>query len=416
MSEPELLAYMSGTNEDFDLPRWHTQPLHDGLSSSAQAAQSAAQASYLYAPGPPQPPPQASALPNRLPPIHQSPTGSSRQQPRITQILDEDQHYSMNPLAYPQGNPLSRSASLGGGSSGASSSLRGKRHHLQDDLEGAFNVDSDPSQRQPQQGAQGASNSLYPSSMPYQSIGGASAQSTGSGGNAPDPYQDAYFTNASSHLPKRSQTQHDPTTSSRPPRSPHRNATGSNNLLDPYSPAQNQYTSQSTGSYPYSPSSEHQRSFAQGTYSQSHSRSHSQVKGEQLSPGVSPYSPSQTTAASSTIYGQSYPMETTSPAPPQTLTAQRVPRQTSISQPATPLSYGHSPQNAPSPAHFYGQDQAMAVEVAPPKRRPSGLRRIRDHRELRPVVNAQSSSRRLDANGGYLSVSFAYGSHLDPRF
>ena len=46
MSEPELLAYMSGTNDDFDLPRWHTQQSHDTLSSSAQAAQSAPQASY----------------------------------------------------------------------------------------------------------------------------------------------------------------------------------------------------------------------------------------------------------------------------------------------------------------------------------------------------------------------------------
>lgn len=437
MSEPELLAYMTGTNEDFDLPRWHTQPLHDGLSSSAQAAQSAAQASYLYAPGPPQPPPQSSTLSNRLPPLHQSPTGSStRHQPRITQIIDEDQQYAMNPLAYVQGNPLSRSVSLGGGggggggggSSGTSSSLRGKRHHPSDDLEGAFNVDNDPApQRQPQlqQPVHTGSSSLYSSNMGYQSIGGAGAPSTGSGGNVPDPYQDAYFANPSSHLPKRSQTQHDPTTSIRAPRSPHRNTPGSANLLDPYLPAQNQYTtSQQPGPYPYSPTSDQQRSFAHGTYSQSHSRSHSQVKGESMSPALSPYPPPQTNAGSSSLYGPSYAMdnksyamdtkpyamETTSPAPPpssqQTLTAQRMPRQTSISQPTTPLSYGHSPQNAPSPSQFYGQDQTMAVEAAPPKRRASGLRRVRDLRDLRPVLNPQVQSfRRVDSSGTSISVS-----------
>ncbi len=92
MSEPELLAYMSGTNEDYDLPRWHTQIPHDSLSSSAQAAQSAAQASsYLFSqPSSQVQPPNSSTASARLPAVHQSP-GSSRQ-PRIAQLLDEDQH------------------------------------------------------------------------------------------------------------------------------------------------------------------------------------------------------------------------------------------------------------------------------------------------------------------------------------
>ncbi|KAH9949599.1 kinase-like protein [Amylocystis lapponica] len=45
----------------------------------------------------------------------------------------------------------------------------------------------------------------------------------------------------------------------------------------------------------------------------------------------------------------------------------------------------------------------MAVEVPPPKRRASGLRRIRDHRELRPYVNSQPVGRRMDASGVFLS-------------
>ncbi|KAL6300442.1 kinase-like domain-containing protein [Sparassis latifolia] len=45
----------------------------------------------------------------------------------------------------------------------------------------------------------------------------------------------------------------------------------------------------------------------------------------------------------------------------------------------------------------------MAVEVPPPKRRASGLRRVRDHRDLRPYVNAQPARRRMDASGIFLS-------------
>ncbi|PCH43614.1 kinase-like protein [Wolfiporia cocos MD-104 SS10] len=44
----------------------------------------------------------------------------------------------------------------------------------------------------------------------------------------------------------------------------------------------------------------------------------------------------------------------------------------------------------------------MAVEVPPPKRRASGLRRVRDARDLRPRVE-QPAGRRMDANGVYLS-------------
>lgn len=49
----------------------------------------------------------------------------------------------------------------------------------------------------------------------------------------------------------------------------------------------------------------------------------------------------------------------------------------------------------------------MAVEP-PPKRRASGLRRVRDQRDLRPVVNALPAGRRMDANGAYLSVCLKY--------
>lgn len=46
----------------------------------------------------------------------------------------------------------------------------------------------------------------------------------------------------------------------------------------------------------------------------------------------------------------------------------------------------------------------MAVEFPPPKRRASGLRRVRDQRDLRPFVNPTPLGRRMDASGSYLSV------------
>ncbi|KAI0780109.1 hypothetical protein C8Q74DRAFT_1171040, partial [Fomes fomentarius] len=289
---------MTGTNEDFDLPRWHNQSLHDSLSSSAQAAQSAAQASYMYPQGPP---PQAGS---RLPPIQQPPLGTSRQ-PRINQLLDEDHQFGVSSSPYSTGG-LARSLSLGGSSNASS---RGRRHHLQDDLEGAFHVEGDTSQRQ-------TPASLYPPSVAYHGAQQGGGPHAAGSGTAPDPYQDAYYAGTNTHTPKRSQTQHEPS-SSRAPRSPQR-APQTNNFLDPYSPPQ--YNSPSSNNYPYSPSNE-QRSFPGGYSSQTHSRSHSQTKTEPISPPLPP-------AAYSPQYTGPYPMDTTSPAPSSTsLSAQRHPRQ-----------------------------------------------------------------------------------------
>ena len=385
MSEPEL-AYMTGTNEDFDLPRWHTQSIHDTLSSSAQAAQSAAQASYLYNQGPP---PQAA---NRLPPIQQPPSNS--RQPRINQLLDEDHQFGVNSSPY-SATSLARSLSLGGAPNASS---RGRRHHLQDDLEGAFHVEGDASQRQ-------TPASLYPPSVAYHAQQGGGSGSGNPGGSAAssDPYQDAYFTGSNPHTPKRSQTQHE-SSSSRAPRSPQR-APQSNNFLDPYSPPQ--YNSSSTTNYPYSPTTEGRPFASGGGYSsQSHSRSQSQAKNEPMSPSLPPatYSPQPTGQPS--LYTGPYPMDTTSPAPSSNNLSARHPRQTSISQPTTPLSFSHAHHSpAPGSTQYFAQEhQPMAVEPPPPKRRASGLRRIRDHRDLRPFVNPQPAGRRVDSSGMPLSV------------
>lgn len=417
MSEPELLAYMTG-NDDFDLPRWHTQQPHETLSSSAQAGQAAGQPSnYLYNQGPPL---QSGVSASRIPALHQSPTGSSRQ-PRINQLLDQDPQYGMNPLSYsPSGNNLSRSASMG--------ASRARRHHMQDDLEGAY-VDSGSGQRTPAQGLpQHPSNSLYPSSVAYHqspALGtpSSSANNGSSGGNVADPYQDAYFATTGSHPPKRSQTTHDASTSSRTPRSPHRSANSTHAMLDPYSPQQAQYNPPSNA-YPYSPTTE-SRPFPPPASYQTHSRTQSQSK-EPLTPPLPPGYRTQLTVKSepmdqpmssgytppaavqnASVYSPSYSMNANnSPAPnSQNLTAVRQGR-SSVSQPPTPLSYGHSP---PGQTHspYYGDHQPMVVEP-PPKRRPSGLRRVRDQRDLRPYVNAQPSGRRMDGSGVFLSVCRNY--------
>ena len=388
MSEPEL-AYMTGTNEDFDLPRWHTQTVHDSLSSSAQAAQSAAQANYLYNQAPPPPPA------GRLPPIQQQqqPPSATSRQPRINQLLDEDHQFGVSSTPY-SATSLARSLSLGG----APNSSRGRRHHLQDDLEGAFHVDGDTSQRQ-------TPASLYPPSVAYhaqQAAAGNNQVGSTAGG---DPYQDAYFTGPNPHTPKRSQTQHE-SSSSRAPRSPQR-APQSNNFLDPYSPPQ--YNSSSSNNYPYSPTSEGRSYTGGGGYSsQSHSRSQSQAKVEAaMTPPIASGTYSPQSSGQPPLYTGPYPMDTTSPAPSSNnnLTA-RHPRQQSISQPTTPLSFSHAHHSpAPGNTQYFAQEhQPMAVEPPPPKRRASGLRRIRDHRDLRPFVNPQPTGRRVDASGMPLSV------------
>ncbi|TCD69830.1 dual specificity protein kinase yak1 [Steccherinum ochraceum] len=420
MSEPELLAYMTGTNDDFDLPRWHTQLPHDALSSSAQAAQSAAQASsYLFTQGQNQlPPPQSAASGNRLPPIQQSPNSS--RQPRVNQLLDEDQSYSLNSLPYlsPGNAHLSRSTSLGGAAA-ATSGSRARRHHMQDDLEGAFSVDNVNSQRHTPTGLpQHPQNSLYPSSVAYHQGAPSLAGGTGSSASAAnsaspgDPYQDAYFPGTAGHLPKRSQTQHDPSTSTRNARSPLRGANPSHPILDPYSPQQNQYNASNTAppppaAYPYSPSSDH-RQFSTQNYPAQHARSQSHVKSERGTPPIPPpaYSPQGGVQSSSGVYSPPYPMETTSPAPSssQNPPGQRpISGRPSISQPSTPLSYHPSQSPAGGTQYFNKDHQPMSVDFAPPKRRASGLRRVRDQRDLRPFVNQQPPGRRMDADGTFLS-------------
>jgi dual specificity protein kinase YAK1 len=396
MSEPEL-AYMSSANDDFDLPRWQTQSAHvqgDILPSSTQAAHSAANSSFLYpVPPPPVQTTSSTASRTRVQPssAHHSPSSSTSRQPRINQLIEDDPPLSSTALPYlsPSQNQLSRSASLG--ASAATGSARARRAHMPDDLEGAYstaNASSTGHQRQ-------QSNSFYNSSVAYQTSPFApnttDSTPTSQPATTDATYQDVYFSNSGGQPPKRSLTQHDPSTTARTARSPLR-ANPNPSLLDPYA-QQSQY-SPTSASY----------SYQSPTY---HGRSHSQTKNEVVTPPTtSPYSqPNAPPAPPPPIYSPSYAMDTGSPhLPSSALLTQPLKQALSLSTPSTPIGFP-VPQHSPAPAGpYYPQTQDQAMMVDPPKRRASGFRRVRDQRDLRPQVRTRPASRRMDASGTFLSV------------
>jgi len=400
MSEPEL--YMHDTNESFDLPRWQTQV--DPLPSSGQTP-GAAQAAYLY-PGPPPPPPQGSS--QRMQTVHQGSVPPTRQ-PRISQLLEQEQQMGANLSPYTSGGQpqLSRSTSLGG-SAGPNLTSRIRRHHPQDDLEGAFTSDNQ-TMVGPRQQPQLSHNSFYSSSVGYQPQSLTGTPSANPTASPNDQYSDMYFNGSASHPPKRLQPgQHDSALSpvNRGGRSPLRvpNTPVSASPLDQYS-HQNQY-SPTSASYPYGNTVE-QRPHPV-TY-QSHSRNHS-VKVEAVTPPMSTsYSspPSTNNNYSSSNYPSSYTMDTSSPHPPMPahLNTHAMSIKASHSNPSTPLSYMH-PSSAQG-SHYYPQDQAMNVDP-PPKRRAPGFRRVRTAHDLQPQVDIAPAGRRMGADGQYLSVSLVF--------
>lgn len=434
MSEPEL-AYMTGANDDFDLPRWQTQAHHDLLSSSAQAAQAAANnssasSSYTYPGAPPLPPPGSSthstAAQHRMQPLHQTHTGSGARQAqagRVGQLVDQDGHLPPSSLPYlaPAQNQLSRSASLGN----QPASARVRRLHMQDDLEGAFSAPSPtspPTHHRQNSSTANPAASFYPSSVAYQAppfptAAPTDAAAAGTAGQSPagppqaDPaYGDLYFSPTSGHAPKRSHTHHEPSSaaaSARAARSPLRSgpSQSAGGLLDPYAHAQSQY-SPTTAAYSY-----HAPPYPPATHS--HSRTHSQIKHEPLTPPVpSPYTPQSASIAHQPpppppVYSPSYPMDvSSSPHPSSTtlLSSGASTRQGSASTPNTPLPFPQ-PSHSPAAGGPYYPHDPMPMAVDPPaKRRASGFRRIRDQRDLRPHVNQRPAGRRVDASGAFLSV------------
>lgn len=380
---------MPDTNQSFDLPRWQTHV--EPLSSSAQAAH-AANATYIYS-APPPPPPQSisAASPQRLQPIHQS----SRH--RVSQLIDDQQPPLTSPYLSTGHNQLARSASLGGSASGNTPSSRARRHHQQEDLESAFNVDSQsrPSNQLPQ-------SSFYPPPATYQQQSLSGPGSIVNSASTPtDTYTEMYYNGSATQQAKRAQPSLEPSSSAHATRSPLRGP-ASASLMESYS-QQSQY-SPTTANYPYAPPQD-QRTHPASYQSQSHSRNHSQVKSEAMTPPItSSYTSHNTALTSSGPYSPNYAMDTSSPHPPalQThLSAHPTSRQNPVSNPPTPLSYLHSQSPA---SQFYSSDQ-MAVDPPPQRRRPFGFRRVRTVHDLQPRTDVPITGRRMTSDGTYLSVS-----------
>ena len=354
MSEPEL-AYMTG-NDDFDLPRWQTGQVRPDSNTSHS----------MFSPA--VPPPSLTA--GRIPPSHQSPTTTTRQ-PRINQIVEEDNQFGVAPIQFSPGS-LSRSTSM--------NSATSRRRH---DLEEAPNIDV----QRPFPGGSKHSNSLYPSSVPY--------PPQQPGNTAEAPYHDIYYNTSPSNPPKRSQTQHDPATSNRSGRSPLRHGPlSSQSALDSYSSQQAQY-SPTTASAGYNYADQQpsqQRSYNPSAYQQTHNRVHSNPENPD-----SPYPPTSNPQSLS-------PGVVNNPAH----LAPRSVRQNSSSVPSSPLSFSHHQVGGVPEGtggnHYYPQEpQPMMVEPAA-KRKPAGFRRVRDASELQPITTRPRTGRRMDGNGNYISV------------
>ena len=104
-------------------------------------------------------------------------------------------------------------------------------------------------------------------------------------------------------------------------------------------------------------------------------------------------------------------METSSPGPSQNssqhhYTSQAsMPLRQTMSTPNTPLGYQHAQNQLQQAQYHTMEENAMYVDPNAHKRRPSGFKRVHDHRDLRPYVNSQPAGRRQDSNGQFLSVS-----------
>ena len=437
MSEPEL-AYMTGSNDDFDLPRWQSHHFHDPLSSSAQAAQAAQQATYTsssYTAASHPPPPQSSVTPARPPQLINVNTSQSvlpdSKPSRMSHLFDGDQplgHSQPQYLSSLTQSSLSRSASLGGavasaGHAGIGSGAFGTRrtrHHMPDDLESAFTNESPSTERtqqhRMQSSSQQISQSFYPPSVPFHQAHqpqiNATVGNTASSVST-DPYQDSQYSSTSMNQPRRSNTRIDDSISSRSPRR------GIHDQFAQHTAQTSNQYSPTSAVYQYSNPSDMLSSTSYTYQSAGVPQTHTVKTEPAPSPLASPYAGQRALppppAPSNTLYSQAYPMDTTSPGPssqnsPMHLTSHpqnMLPLRQSLSTPSTPLSYhpSQTPQHGQVVYQPSGDDpSAMSMEVGH-KRRASGFKRVRDQRDLRPHVNVQPAGRRGDTSGQFLSVS-----------
>ncbi|KAK2464234.1 hypothetical protein APHAL10511_003691 [Amanita phalloides] len=89
------------------------------------------------------------------------------------------------------------------------------------------------------------------------------------------------------------------------------------------------------------------------------------------------------------------------PAPDVYYLQKRPSKQSSLSNPSTPISYLH-----------YYNDLPMAVDLPPLRRRHAGFRAVRAPHDIQPRLDIQPSGRRMSSNGCYLSPLHQLTTHI----
>lgn len=286
--------------------------------------------------------------------------------------------------------------------------------------------------------AQQISQSFYPPSVTYATsqpaqLTGHSTNSSLGNVTANDPYQQESHYSGTPSQGRRHTTAVKLEEAPASVRSPRRvqAGQGATPLLDPYSQLQ-QIGSQSPGTA-YSPTSTVYQQYSSPSELTAASpyqppQQQANLKTEaRSSPLGSPFAGQRTLppppAQASSQYH--YPMDTTSPGPSQSTQATgqhqyasqgSMPLRQTMSTPNTPLSYQHAQQLGQAQYHTMPQDDSMAVEANVHKRRASGFRRVRDSRDLKPYVNNQSTGRRQDANGQFLSPLRQLTTHITDTY
>ncbi|KAG8906714.1 dual specificity protein kinase yak1 [Tulasnella sp. 403] len=89
----------------------------------------------------------------------------------------------------------------------------------------------------------------------------------------------------------------------------------------------------------------------------------------------------------------------------------------SASTPNTPLSHGRTYQTQPPIPSSQQPGYYQPIDPPAQRRRLAGLRRVRDPRDLRPMLNPQPAGRRVDPNGtGFLSPLKSLTTHISSTY
>lgn len=388
-SDREVITYMA--EDEFDLPRWSNSSHTSHLSLHPAHVAAAANSHYSLYGGHSAPSSHQQQL-HHDPPRLSIPTSttsssssSSRIPARLPHSLDSDSHeQSSSPMVN-----LSRTASV-------STGARSGRRQQPDDLERAYPSDTPSSASTTSSlSRQHIPNPFYPSSVAAYQVSSSAPINPSSTPTTTDAYM--YYPSSATTAPPPPAGNTNSSTSNPPP--PSRRTT--NNA----SPAAHHHSS-------------HLDSYSQGISSSLYSNTNYPDYSSQQTPlssypphikeeapdadmRSSPYLPQQSQPSQTPSYSSnhSYPSLDT-----HQLSVTAPSRPSSHSNPSSPFSHAHGQI---SHSQYYPSPQADQMVLEPPPRRRSvGFKRVRDVRELRPIVAAVPQGRRMDHAGNYIGVCF----------